>query len=377
MPSLDELISEFEGATKGETDELIDIITHSEVYGSSGLERRSDELHELRRLHQSIAKVSEKVYNSDDPDFISALDDIHRIEKKRENISGDIIDFLKDMAEYVGSNQEAEASHMLNEDLLKEVIDREKRARKIENRIESKLLKVFRRRALEQASDIIENDRPHVKFKEEVLQSLLKFAYSETYQDPVLEAFGALRFEKVEGQEGREVDYVIEEFIPCTNYRTRKKDMVGPDKDFVSKIREDDNLVSCHTHPPGGQKSHSGMDQTHSSLFNVLVVPESKNKIWVSAQNRPDRGDWENLAIDVLDGKVPQAHLDRYNRGIKKSLATKEMRQDLKGEYGNWERAKNNFDELADKRMIDDKLDDRVNRGEEKQWLRFVKGEEY
>jgi hypothetical protein len=202
-----------------------------------------------------------------------------------------------------------------------------------------------------------------------VLQELLSFTYKETYKDK-LEAFGALKFEKVDGGDGREVDYAVEELDKCENYESREEKGVNPNDEFKSKVRGNDNLVSFHTHPPGSQKSHSGMDDPYNSQFNVLAVPEGEKKIWVCAQHYNTAntfdGNWENLAIDVVGGKVPEAQLDKYNRAIKKSLAHKEMSLHIKKEHGSWdmEKAWNQYNHG-------------FNTGGEKQWLRFVEGEEY
>ena len=89
---------------------------------------------------------------------------------------------------------------------------------------------------------------------------------------------------------------------------------------------------------------------------------------------------WINHPIEV-NGKIPQAHLEKYNRAIIKSLAYKGMEQDFKQKFGNWKKAEEELEDgtinLIDKRFLDEKLDERVNKGGESQWLRFVKGEQY
>lgn len=242
MASLENLLSSFEGVSNQEVSEIIDIITHSNIYGDSELERRTDELHDLKKLHQSILEVSEKVYHADDPDYISAVDSLHRIEKQREDVSEDIMDFLEEIREYAASNEASDERDLINTEVIVKAIEDEKQARKIEGEIESDLLKAFRKKAFEQAEEIMEAERFHVKFREDVLQEFLEFAYSETFQDPVLEAAGAFKFRKIDGADGRDFDYFIEEFIPCPEYIGRGEDSVRPSKDFVEEVRERKDL---------------------------------------------------------------------------------------------------------------------------------------
>lgn len=282
MSDIDELISEFENIDEDESKKLTAILRDLEYNEGSDLESIKNlldgGLSEFYKLHRHIAKLHKKVYNTEDPDFISVLGDIHSIENKRENISDDIIKVLEEGAEYAKkaeSTDDIQSEHLPSEDMVKKIKKREEKARQIENKIEDKLLKRFRRKALKQASDIIEHDRPHVKFRQQVLQELLSFTHKETYKDKV-EAFGASKFERVDGGDGREVDYVVEELDKCENYESREEKGVNPNDEFKSKVRGNDNLVSFHTHPPGSQKSHSEMDGTYNPQFNVLAVPEEK-----------------------------------------------------------------------------------------------------
>lgn len=377
MSNFKDVILEFESISNKEIDEIKHVIDHSQVQGDSELERRVKELRKMGDIQQSISEIAENVYRSDDPNYISELGNAHELEKKREEISEDIIQFLEKIRDYLITNDVDDVGDI---EVIEKVIRNEERLREIEISIESEFLKQFRKKAYDRAKIIMNENRFHIKFRESALQDFLEFSYKETFEDPVKEAAGAFRFKEIQVEGKREFDYLIEEFIPCTEYQTRDENEVKPSKDFIEKVRQRNNLAFCHTHPPGAQKSHSKRDSTHNGIFNILAVPESRRKIWVVAQSKDEYNNWINHPIEVSNGRIPQAHLKKYNKAIVKALAYKGLGKELREELGSWKKVKEEFEDhsfRSEKQALDEKLFTGYNSGGEKQWLRYLKQEEY